>query len=50
MACAENDIRGELIQESGQVEGLQRRYDAVRDLALAPTASRKFITQMLEEA
>ncbi|MFM9368286.1 helix-turn-helix domain-containing protein [Streptomyces sp. Da 82-17] len=50
VAYAENDISGELIEENRQVERLQRRYDAVRDLALSPAASRKAITQMLEEA
>lgn len=50
VAYTENDVRGELIQECSRVEELQRRYDAVRDLALAPAESRAFITQRLEEA
>lgn len=45
----ENDERGELIEEYGRVELFQRTYDAVRDLALSPTESRKFILRMLEE-
>ncbi|GFE18009.1 transcriptional regulator [Streptomyces glebosus] len=49
VAYTENDDRGELIEENGRVEGLQRRYDAMRDLALSPAESRKFITRMLEE-
>ncbi|MEC4018201.1 helix-turn-helix domain-containing protein [Streptomyces sp. H27-D2] len=50
VAYTENDIHGELFEETSQVERLQRAYDAVRDLALSPAESRKFITQMLEEA
>ncbi|MFF2330203.1 MULTISPECIES: helix-turn-helix domain-containing protein [unclassified Streptomyces] len=49
VAYTENDVRGELIEESSRVERVQRRYDAVRDLALSPVASRKFIMRMLEE-
>ncbi|GGU67032.1 hypothetical protein GCM10010211_35320 [Streptomyces albospinus] len=49
VAYTENDDRGELIEENGRVEGLQRRYDAMRDLALRPAESRKFIIRMLEE-
>ncbi|MEU3710402.1 helix-turn-helix domain-containing protein [Streptomyces catenulae] len=49
VAYAENAYRGELIEESGPVERLQLAYDAVRDLALTPPESRKFIMRMLEE-
>ncbi|WP_019061079.1 helix-turn-helix domain-containing protein [Streptomyces prunicolor] len=50
VAYTENGYRGELIEESGPVVSLQKAYDAVRDLALSPAESRKFILQMLEEA
>ncbi|MBU7596404.1 helix-turn-helix domain-containing protein [Streptomyces sp. P38-E01] len=46
---AENGYRGELIEESSSVVGLQKAYDAVRDLALTPAESRTFILRMLEE-
>ncbi|SCF57848.1 helix-turn-helix transcriptional regulator [Streptomyces sp. Ncost-T10-10d] len=49
VAYTENDVRGELIEETSRVESLQRLYDAVRDLALSPVKSRKFILRMLEE-
>ncbi|MFE9810037.1 helix-turn-helix domain-containing protein [Streptomyces sp. NPDC005227] len=49
VAYAENGYRGELIEEAGPVVRLQKTYDAVRDLALSPVESRKFILQMLEE-
>ncbi|MGG2466004.1 helix-turn-helix domain-containing protein [Streptomyces sp. RGM 3693] len=49
VAYTETDVRGELIEEPSRVERLQRTYDAVRDLALPPAESRKFIMQMLEE-
>ncbi|MFD0375594.1 helix-turn-helix domain-containing protein [Streptomyces sp. NPDC127112] len=49
VAYTENAHRGELIEESASVERLQRAYDAVRDLALSPAESRKFIGRMLEE-
>ncbi|MCX5340717.1 helix-turn-helix domain-containing protein [Streptomyces atratus] len=49
VAYTENDVRGELIEETGRVEPLQRLYDAVRDLALSPVKSGKFMMQMLEE-
>jgi hypothetical protein len=42
--------RGELIEEAGPVVRLQKTYDAVRDLALTPAESRKFILRLLEEA
>ncbi|MFJ8137221.1 helix-turn-helix transcriptional regulator [Streptomyces sp. NPDC096013] len=49
VAYAENDVRGELIEETERVEQLQRAYDAVRDQALSPAESRMFILQTLEE-
>ncbi|MFI0715583.1 helix-turn-helix domain-containing protein [Streptomyces inhibens] len=49
VAYTESALHGELVEETGPVERLQRAYDAVRDLALSPAESRKFIGQMLEE-
>ncbi|MFG2835952.1 helix-turn-helix domain-containing protein [Streptomyces zaomyceticus] len=49
VAYTENAYGGELIEEHGPVEQLQRVYDAVRDLALSPAESRKFVLRMLEE-
>ncbi|USA01893.1 helix-turn-helix domain-containing protein [Streptomyces lydicamycinicus] len=49
VAYAETDVGGELIEETSRVERLHRAYDAVRDMALPPAESRKFITRMLEE-
>ncbi|MFE8007727.1 helix-turn-helix domain-containing protein [Streptomyces sp. NPDC057418] len=49
VAYTENAYKGELIEADGPVERLQRAYDAVRDLALPPAESRKFILRMLEE-
>ncbi|MEU6283166.1 helix-turn-helix transcriptional regulator [Streptomyces sp. NPDC047028] len=49
VAYAENDVQGELIEETGKVESLHHTYDAVRDLALNPTESRAFILRVLEE-
>lgn len=49
VAYTENAYRGELIEENVPVERLQRAYDAVRDLAMSPAESRKFILRMLEE-
>jgi transcriptional regulator with XRE-family HTH domain len=46
---AENGYRGELIQEIAPVLSLQRAYDSLRDLALSPAESRKFILHTLEE-
>ncbi|GAA2198700.1 hypothetical protein GCM10009787_42480 [Streptomyces bangladeshensis] len=48
VAYTENDLRGELLEENASVELLQRRYDAMRDLALSPAESRNFILRMLE--
>ncbi|WP_409469188.1 helix-turn-helix domain-containing protein [Streptomyces sp. HC307] len=49
VAYTENAHRGELIEGYGPVERLQRAYDAVRDMAMSPAESRKFILRMLEE-
>jgi transcriptional regulator with XRE-family HTH domain len=49
VAYAENAIRGELVEENTSVERLHSAYDAMRDLALNPAESRKFILRMLEE-
>jgi transcriptional regulator with XRE-family HTH domain len=49
VAYTENDLRGELVEETERVERLQRAYDAVRDLALSPAESRSFVLRMLEE-
>ncbi len=50
VAWVETGYSGELVQETAAVERLQHRYDLVRDLALSPSESRKFILRMLEEA
>ncbi|MGW7252949.1 helix-turn-helix domain-containing protein [Streptomyces sp. NPDC054834] len=49
VAYAENDVHGELIEDPSRVERFQRTYDALRDMALSPAESRKFILRMLEE-
>ncbi|MFI8276008.1 helix-turn-helix domain-containing protein [Streptomyces sp. NPDC085929] len=49
VAYTEHGYGGELIEENAAVERMQRAYDATRDLALSPAASRKFILRMLEE-
>ncbi|WP_019359908.1 helix-turn-helix domain-containing protein [Streptomyces sp. AA1529] len=49
LAYTESGYRGELLEETAAVERLQLAYDAVRDLALSPVESRKFILRMLEE-
>ncbi|MFJ6748460.1 helix-turn-helix domain-containing protein [Streptomyces sp. NPDC091266] len=49
VAYTENAHHGELIEENASVERLQRAYDAVRDQALSPVESRKFVMRMLEE-
>ncbi|MEC4016605.1 helix-turn-helix domain-containing protein [Streptomyces sp. H27-D2] len=49
VAYTENGYRGELIEDSGPVVRLQKTYDAVRDLALSPAESRKFVLSLLEE-
>ncbi|MFC3349375.1 helix-turn-helix domain-containing protein [Streptomyces echinoruber] len=45
----ENGYRGELIEETAPVVRLQKAYDSVRDLALTPAESRKYILRKLEE-
>ncbi|GAB3950195.1 helix-turn-helix domain-containing protein [Streptomyces sparsus] len=50
VAYVESASRGDLIEAAGQVECLQQMYDAVRDLALSPEESRKYILRVLEEA
>jgi len=47
-AWVETGYSGDLVQETAAVERLQHRYDLVRDLALSPADSRKFILPMLE--
>ncbi|MFD5552670.1 helix-turn-helix domain-containing protein [Streptomyces sp. NPDC127068] len=49
VAYTESAYCGELIEENAAVERLQRRYDAVRDMALSPAESRKFVLRLLEE-
>ncbi|MCX2968617.1 MULTISPECIES: helix-turn-helix domain-containing protein [Streptomyces] len=49
VAYTENAHRGELIEANAPVERLQRAYDAMRDLAMSPTASLKFVLAILEE-
>ncbi|MGW3560055.1 helix-turn-helix domain-containing protein [Streptomyces sp. NPDC000963] len=49
VAYTENAYSGELIEESTMIERMQRAYDVVRDMALSPAESRKFILRMLEE-
>ncbi|MEU9150232.1 helix-turn-helix transcriptional regulator [Streptomyces sp. NPDC048417] len=49
VAYTENDVRGELIEETSRVESLHRTYDDVRDLSLSPAESRIFILRLLEE-
>ncbi|WP_406467887.1 helix-turn-helix domain-containing protein [Streptomyces hirsutus] len=49
VAYTENGYQGELIEEPGPVVRLQKTYDTVRDLALTPAESRKFILRRLEE-
>ncbi|MFJ3503455.1 helix-turn-helix domain-containing protein [Streptomyces sp. NPDC090135] len=48
VAYTENAHSGELIEESTMIERMQRAYDVVRDMALSPAESRKFILHMLE--
>jgi len=50
VAYTENGYRGELIEEASSVVRLQETYDVVRDLALTPAESRKFILRTVEEA
>ncbi|WP_435189052.1 helix-turn-helix domain-containing protein [Streptomyces sp. bgisy126] len=50
VAWVETSHSGQVIEETAAVDRLQLRYDFVRDLALSPADSRKFIMQTLEEA
>ncbi|MEW2118708.1 helix-turn-helix transcriptional regulator [Streptomyces sp. NPDC005474] len=50
VAYTENDLHGEVIEDGGQIERLQAAYDAMRDRALSPAESRKFIEELLEGA
>ncbi|MET7777502.1 MULTISPECIES: helix-turn-helix domain-containing protein [Streptomyces] len=50
VAWVETGYSGELVQATTAVEQLQLRYDLVRDSALSPDESRKFVERMLEEA
>ncbi|MGW6567273.1 helix-turn-helix domain-containing protein [Streptomyces sp. NPDC054975] len=50
IAWVETAYSGDVVEETAAVDQLQRRYDVVRDLALSPADSRKFITRTLEEA
>ncbi|PWI07032.1 transcriptional regulator [Streptomyces sp. NWU339] len=50
VAYTENAHEGELIEENTRIERLQRAYDVVRDKAMSPAESRKFILRMLEES
>ncbi|MEU1293281.1 MULTISPECIES: helix-turn-helix transcriptional regulator [unclassified Streptomyces] len=49
VAWIETGYGGEFVQEASDVERLLLRYDQVRDLALTPYESGKFIGRMLEE-
>ncbi|MEX3102673.1 MULTISPECIES: helix-turn-helix transcriptional regulator [unclassified Streptomyces] len=49
VAYMENDLDGEVIEETGKAEYLFRAYDAVCDLAQTPAESRAFILRLLEE-
>ncbi|MGW6415269.1 helix-turn-helix domain-containing protein [Streptomyces sp. NPDC055055] len=49
VAYTETAHSGELVEESARIERMQRAYDVVRDMALTPAESRKFILHMLEE-
>ncbi|MFF5286828.1 helix-turn-helix domain-containing protein [Streptomyces sp. NPDC013171] len=50
VAWVETGHSGDLVEEPAAVERLQLLYDRVRDLALSPADSRKFIMWNLEEA
>lgn len=50
VAYTENAHRGDLVEADGPVERLQRAYDLMRDLALSPAESLKFVLAILEEA
>ncbi|MEV7674373.1 helix-turn-helix transcriptional regulator [Streptomyces sp. NPDC088752] len=48
VAWVETGYSGELVEDAAAVERLQVRYDLVRDLALSPVESGKFIMDTLE--
>lgn len=48
VAWVETGYNGELVQEIGEVEQLQVRYDRLRDHALTPRASADLISRILE--
>ncbi|MFM9612686.1 transcriptional regulator [Streptomyces sp. V2] len=48
-ANMENAVRNEFVEEANRVAELQRRYDAIRDMAKSPAESRSFILRLLEE-
>lgn len=50
VAYVETAHRGEIIEERSTFDRLQLSYDALRDKALSPAASRRFIGRTLEEA
>ncbi|MGY1437333.1 helix-turn-helix domain-containing protein [Streptomyces reniochalinae] len=50
VAWVETGYSGDLVEATSAVERLQLGYDAVRDRAMSPAESRKFIERMLEEA
>ncbi|MFC8583888.1 helix-turn-helix domain-containing protein [Streptomyces sp. NPDC057217] len=50
VAWVETSHSGQVVEETAAVDRLQLRYDFVRDLALSPADSRKFIMRTLEEA
>ncbi|MFC8899170.1 helix-turn-helix domain-containing protein [Streptomyces cinereoruber] len=50
VAWLETSHSGQVVEETAAVNRLQLRYDFVRDLALSPADSRKFIMKTLEEA
>ncbi|MGW2018243.1 helix-turn-helix domain-containing protein [Streptomyces sp. NPDC001927] len=50
VAWVETGFSGSRIDATADVDLLQHRYDRVRDLALSPADSRKFIMRTLEEA
>ncbi|MFJ7066571.1 helix-turn-helix domain-containing protein [Streptomyces sp. NPDC101115] len=50
VAWVETDFSGTLVDGTAEVDLLQLRYDHMRDRALSPADSRKFIMRTLEEA
>ncbi|KND34357.1 helix-turn-helix domain-containing protein [Streptomyces acidiscabies] len=49
VAYGESDVQSELFEETSRVAGLNRTYDALRDLAYSPAETRQFIMRLLEE-